>query len=74
VLKLKGDSLKVVCAEFSTLSLAVFVMSVIEWHLQARPHLELKTQPRFHPVCLSLPMTSGFKLAFDQGTLNEKGG
>jgi len=47
--KLTGDDLKVVCAEFSTLSQAVFVMSVIKLHRQARPRLELRTRPRFCP-------------------------
>jgi hypothetical protein len=54
VQKLTGDNLKVVAAEFSTYSLAVFVMSVIAWHTHARPQLELKTRPRFCPVSLSL--------------------
>ncbi len=54
--KLKGNNLKVVCAEFSTLSWAVFVMSVIAWHTHASPHLELKTLSRFCPVTLSLSM------------------
>jgi hypothetical protein len=45
-----GESLKVVWAEFSTLSYAVFVMSVFAWHAKACPHLELKTQPSFRPV------------------------
>ncbi len=36
--------------------LGCFVMSVIAWHVQAHPHLELKTQPRFHPVSLRLSM------------------
>jgi hypothetical protein len=49
-----GKNLKVVAAEFSTLSQAVFVMSVIAWRRQARPHLELKTQPWFCPVSSSL--------------------
>ncbi len=49
-IKAKGESLKVVWAEFSTLSEAVFVMSVFARYAKARPHLELKTQPRFHPV------------------------
>ncbi len=39
-----GDNLEVVWTEFSTLSLAVFVMSVIGRQRQARPHLELKTR------------------------------
>jgi hypothetical protein len=30
--QLTGDNLKVVLVKFSTLSVAVFVMSVIEWH------------------------------------------
>ncbi len=49
-----GDNLKVALAEFLTLSQAVFVMNVTTWHGQAHPYLELKTQPRFRPVSLSL--------------------
>jgi hypothetical protein len=45
--KLTRDNLKVIWVEFSTLSVAVFVMSVIEWHRQAHPHLKLKMWPRF---------------------------
>ncbi len=48
--KLTGENLKVAWAEFSTLSMPVFAMSVIARHGQARPHLELKTQVRFCPV------------------------
>jgi hypothetical protein len=55
--KLMGENLKFVWDEFSTLSLAVLVMSVIARHSQARPCLELKTRPRFCPVSLSLSMT-----------------
>jgi hypothetical protein len=51
-----GDSLKVVWAEFSTLSLAVLIMSTSAWYRQTCPHLKFKTQPRFCPVCLSLSM------------------
>ncbi len=45
--QLTGDNLKVVLVKFSTLSVAVFVMSVIDWHRQARLHLKLKMWPRF---------------------------
>jgi len=45
-----GENLKVVWAEFSTLSLAAFVKSVIARHRQEWLHLELKTQPRLCPV------------------------
>ncbi len=51
-----GDNLKAVWAEFSTLSLAVFVISVNECHTQARPRLELKICSTFCPVSLSLSM------------------
>ncbi len=47
--KITGDGLKLVWAEFSTLSQAVFVISVIAWHTLAHPHLELKAQPKFNP-------------------------
>ncbi len=40
-----GDNLKVVSAEFSTLSQPVFVMSVMAWHTQEPPCLEFKTRP-----------------------------
>ncbi len=51
--KLTEENLKVVWAEFSTLSLAVFVKSKIASHRQAHPCLELKTQPKFFPVSLN---------------------
>jgi hypothetical protein len=38
--KLMGENLKVFLAKFSTLSQAVFVMSVIAWHKKVRPHLK----------------------------------
>jgi hypothetical protein len=53
VQKLTGENLKVIWAKFSSLILAVLVSSVIAWYRQARPHLELKTWPRFCPVSLS---------------------
>jgi hypothetical protein len=40
--KLMGENLKVALAEFSTLSLAVLLLSVTAWQRQACPHLELK--------------------------------
>ena len=48
--KLTGVNLKAVWAEFSTLSWAVFVLTVTACHRQARPRLEFKTRPRFCPV------------------------
>jgi hypothetical protein len=45
-----GENLKVIRAEVSILSWAVFVMSAIAWHDQERPDLELKAQPKFRPV------------------------
>ncbi len=53
---LTGENLKVVWVEFLTLSYAVLFKSVIAWCNQVGPHLELKTQPRFYPVSLILPM------------------
>jgi hypothetical protein len=50
--KLTGENLKVVWAKFSTLSEAVFAMCVIARQSQARPHLEMKTRPRFNCVVL----------------------
>ncbi len=49
-----GENLKIVWAEFSTLSQAVFVTSAIASHVRACPHLQLKTVPMFQPVSLSL--------------------
>ncbi len=57
--KLTGDNLKVVCAEFTTLSYGVFVMSVITIQRQARRHLQLQTRPMFGPLSLSLTMDNG---------------
>jgi hypothetical protein len=42
-----GDNLKVVWEKFLTLSWVVLVMGVLAWHVQACPHLELKTRPGF---------------------------
>ena len=47
VLKLIRENLKVVLDKFSTLSWSVLVISIIAWHRQAWPHLELKAWPRF---------------------------
>ncbi len=60
--KLTGENLKVVWAKFSTLSQAVFVLREIVQQRQARPRLELKTQPRFYSVIPSLSMKSGLYL------------
>ena len=57
--KLTGDDLKGVWAKLSTLSEPVFVSNVIAWHRQARPHLELKTRPRFRPVGLIFAVIRG---------------
>jgi hypothetical protein len=56
VQKLIRENLKVVRYKFSTLSLAVLVISIIAWHRQAWPHLELKAWHRFRPVSLDLSM------------------
>ncbi len=56
--KLTGENLKVVLAEFSTLSLAVFVMSAITLH---RQHLEVKPRPKPSPDNLSLSMVDVFE-------------
>ncbi len=54
--KLIGGNPTNVYAEFSNLSLAVFVMSVIAWHRQKIcPHLEFKTWPMFLPTSLICP-------------------
>ncbi len=45
--KANGENLRVFWAEFSTLSQAVFVMSVITGHAQSCSHLELKARPVF---------------------------
>jgi hypothetical protein len=52
-----GENLKVVWALVFNFKLGCFVMCTIGWHIQARPSQEWKTQPRFHPSSLSLPMT-----------------
>jgi hypothetical protein len=51
-----GENLKVVWAEFSTLSWAVLQNVHNTSPIQTRPSLDLKTRPRFHPVSLSLSM------------------
>jgi hypothetical protein len=47
---LTGQKLKAVWTKFSTLSLAVFVMSATAWYTQGQTHQELKTVRRFCPV------------------------
>ncbi len=47
---LMGENLKVVWAEFSTLSWAVLQNVYNSWPVQAWPSLDLKTRPRFRPV------------------------
>ncbi len=56
--KVTGDNLKVVWAEFSTLSLAVLQNVYNPWPVQTRLSLDLKTRSRFRSVSLSLPMFS----------------
>ncbi len=50
------ENLGVVKNNFSALSLAVFTMSIISWHMQAHPHLELKTHPGLCPFSLIISM------------------
>jgi hypothetical protein len=52
--KLMGENLRVVWAKFSTLILPVLQNVYNPWPVQTR--LDLKTQPRFCPVSLSLSM------------------
>ncbi len=52
--KLMGENLKVVLDEFSTLSWAVLQNVYTSWPIQIRLSLELKNQPRFCAVSLSL--------------------
>jgi len=51
-----GENLKVVWAEFSTLSYAVLQNVYNSLPTQTQPSLDLKTQPRFRPVSLSFSM------------------
>ncbi len=62
--KLKGENLKVVWTEFSTLSLAVLVMSVTARYRQTRSHLKLETQLRYCPVSLRLSKVIVILLSF----------
>jgi hypothetical protein len=61
--KLTGENLKLVWAEFSTLSQAVLMMCLLLIYADACLHLKLKTQPRFSPVSLSLSMEKCLKLS-----------
>jgi hypothetical protein len=54
--KLTGENLKVVWAEFSTLSQAVLQNVYNSRPVQTRPSLDLKTRPTICPVSLSLSM------------------
>ncbi len=51
-----GVNIKLVWAEFSTLSQAVLMMCMYFIYVDTYPHLWLKTRPRFGPVSLSLSM------------------
>ncbi len=51
--KLMGENLKVIQAEFSTLSLAVFVMSVNAWYAK-HDHIQFRIWPAFQSLSLSL--------------------
>ncbi len=53
----ESESKQEITAEFSALSLSVFIVSTISCHRQAQPHLELKTRPKFCTVSLSLSMS-----------------
>ncbi len=53
--KLTEDNLKVVLAKCLTLSWAVWVICIIAWHRQARPHFDLKTLPRLYPINFCAP-------------------
>jgi hypothetical protein len=54
--KLRRENLKVVWAEFSTLSKAVLQNVYNLWAIQTRLSLDLKTRPRYRPYSLSLSM------------------
>jgi hypothetical protein len=54
--KLMGENLKVVLCWVFNFKFGSFVMSGIRWHTQQLLHLELKTQPGFCPVGLSMSM------------------
>jgi hypothetical protein len=59
--KLSGDNLKLVWAEFSTISWAVLKMCMKLMYVDAQPSLWLKTRPRFRPVSKSLPISDDTK-------------
>jgi hypothetical protein len=48
------ENLKVVCAEFSALSRAVFVLSAIARYRRRRPHLKLKNLLKFVYVIIPI--------------------
>jgi hypothetical protein len=54
--KLTGENLKVIWAEFSTLTLIVSQNVYNLWPIQTPPSLDLKTRTRLCPVSLSLSM------------------
>jgi hypothetical protein len=58
--KLTGENLKVVWAEFSTLSEAVLQSVHGFWPIHTRPSLDLKARSRFRPVSLSLSMNKHY--------------
>jgi hypothetical protein len=52
---------KLFWSEFSALIYSVLFMCTIAWPIQARSSLELKTWPRFRPICLNLSMVYPYK-------------
>ncbi len=71
--KLTGDTLNVAWAEFSTLSLAGFVLCVIAQHRQAHPHLELKTQPMSCPVDFTTVLLMTVRKTLNMGDITTNG-
>ncbi len=67
-----AEYLKVACAEFSTLSQAVSVTSVIAWHRQVRPLLMFKTQSRSQ-CCITFYVRNLWMLLLRQSVCPRQG-
>jgi hypothetical protein len=59
--KANGIELRSCLGRVCNFKLSRFVMYSIDWHIQALPRLELKTQPKFRPVSISLSMVAPYK-------------
>jgi hypothetical protein len=59
--KANGIELRSCLGRVCNFKFSRFVVYSIDWHIQTLPRLELKTQPKFRPVSISLSMVAPYK-------------